>query len=500
MTTNKENLAKDFAHLNIANYTPQQYLATKVKKIAPVVPPKPKKKTVPEFANPNAQFLQTEKLSEDKSYQPVLEAGHRERLEQNYTFSQGSKDHSTLETKYPVREERTRQLAEKTYPVKDVKYESNSQKLNQFECVGGLLGNRYATSTERQTGTVCNPPEPPPPSGGRPLYSSCSTLSSDNELPPPPPPPPQTRYSPPSSNDFPLPPPPVEHQSQSPVKTYDTGPMYDPIILRPSSQVPFNSEPSTDSSLYSKHQSGRTPDTGITSQPLEGCPSTGKEIQVDNLTDLLMKSMENSSDPDFLGICYKCGEKVLGEEGGCTAMSHVYHRRCFTCYVCYKELQGKSFYIVDGNPHCEEDYLNTLEKCYVCGNPICERILRATGNPYHPECFKCVVCGKCLDSIPFTVDAANQIYCLEDFHKKFAPRCCVCKQPIMPEPDRQETIRVVALDRSFHVDCYRCEDCNILLSSESEGYGCYPLDNHILCKSCNAKRVQTLTSRLTTEL
>lgn len=101
--------------------------------------------------------------------------------------------------------------------------------------------------------------------------------------------------------------------------------------------------------------------------------------------------------------------------------------------------------------------------------------------------------------------------------RKFAPRCCVCKEPIMPDPGEEETVRVVALDRSFHFECYKCEvffriilcalnytqhlflkDCGLLLSSEAEGRGCYPLDDHVLCKSCNAKRVQMLTNRMTT--
>lgn len=94
----------------------------------------------------------------------------------------------------------------------------------------------------------------------------------------------------------------------------------------------------------------------------------------------------------------------------------------------------------------------------------------------------------------------------------------------MPEPGQDETVRVVALDRSFHILCYKCEvgfcflffvlfrkilncfcfltfqDCGLVLSSEAEGRGCYPLDDHVLCKSCNAKRVQALTSHMTTEL
>lgn len=270
---------------------------------------------------------------------------------------------------------------------------------------------------------------------------------------------------------------------------------------------------STGSSLYAPYGTkGKAPATGVagagggtSQQPRNavtgaGVPvPTGKEAEVDALTNLLVRSMDSSSDPDFFGMCTKCGEKVIGERNGCTAMDQVYHIDCFTCCVCQMGLQGKPFYAMDGKPYCEEDYLNTLEKCSVCTKPILDRILRATGKPYHPKCFKCVVCGKSLDGIPFTVDATNQIHCIDDFHRKFAPRCCVCKRPIMPELGQDETVRIVALDKSFHVNCYKCEDCGLILSSEPEGRGCYPLDDHILCKSCNAKRVQALTSKMATE-
>jgi len=44
-------------------------------------------------------------------------------------------------------------------------------------------------------------------------------------------------------------------------------------------------------------------------------------------------------------------------------------------------------------------------------------MLRATGKPYHPSCFNCVVCGKNLDGVAFTIDATSQIHCIEDFHR-----------------------------------------------------------------------------------
>lgn len=50
-----------------------------------------------------------------------------------------------------------------------------------------------------------------------------------------------------------------------------------------------------------------------------------------------------------------------------------------------------------------------------------------------------------------------QIHCLECFHQKFAPRCYACHQMILPNDGEEETIRIVALDRNYHPDCYRCE-------------------------------------------
>ncbi|XP_032312053.1 zyxin isoform X1 [Drosophila ananassae] len=225
-------------------------------------------------------------------------------------------------------------------------------------------------------------------------------------------------------------------------------------------------------------------ESSVYRQKFDGAPNILSTIDVTN-------ELEN------YGICVKCNSRVLGETSGCTAMSQIFHVTCFTCTECQINLQGKPFYALDGKPYCEYDYLQTLEKCSVCMKPILERILRATGKPYHPQCFTCIICGKSLDGLLFTVDATNQNYCITDFHKKFAPRCCVCKHPIMPESGQEETVRVVALDRSFHLGCYKCEDCGLLLSSEAEGRGCYPLDDHILCKSCNAQRVQVLTKRMT---
>ncbi|KAL1023387.1 hypothetical protein UPYG_G00040190 [Umbra pygmaea] len=233
--------------------------------------------------------------------------------------------------------------------------------------------------------------------------------------------------------------------------------------------------------------------------PQKAASSARPEEELERLTKKMLFDMDHPPAEEYFGRCACCGENVVGEGTGCTAMDQVFHVDCFVCMTCGGRLRGKPFYAVEKKAYCEPCYINTLETCNICSKPIMERILRATGKAYHPHCFTCVVCHRSLDGIPFTVDAANHIHCIEDFHKKFAPRCSVCSEPIMPAPGQEETVRIVALDRDFHVQCYRCEDCGSLLS-DGDNQGCYPLDGHVLCKTCNSSRIQALSAKATTDL
>ncbi|RXN33378.1 zyxin [Labeo rohita] len=152
--------------------------------------------------------------------------------------------------------------------------------------------------------------------------------------------------------------------------------------------------------------------------------------------------------------------------------------------------KGMQFYDRDGTPQCEDCYMNSLSVCSRCGEKITDRVLKAVGQCFHAGCFLCTTCGCTLEGAPFITDDNNNPYCVKDYHRRFSPLCVSCNEPIVPDPGSEETVRVVALEKNFHLKCYRCEDCGRPLSIEADADGCYPLDGKILCMKCHTQRAK----------
>lgn len=57
------------------------------------------------------------------------------------------------------------------------------------------------------------------------------------------------------------------------------------------------------------------------------------------------------------GRCASCGENVVGEGTGCTAMDQVFHVDCFVCMTCNTKLRGKPFFAVEKKAYCEPCYI-----------------------------------------------------------------------------------------------------------------------------------------------
>merc|ERR1712183_373124 len=213
------------------------------------------------------------------------------------------------------------------------------------------------------------------------------------------------------------------------------------------------------------------------------------EDELDALTDILTLTLQNTSQPGFLGVCSKCMQPISGVEGsgGCSAMGETYHAECFTCRGCLKQLSGQNFFNVNNVAHCDECYNKTLEKCVVCKQKIQDAIIKAVGNSYHAKCFACVGCQKNLDGVPFTMDVECSVYCVECFQLRFSPRCGVCHNLIVPSYEQKGTIHIVSMDKNYQKKCYKREDCGESLFSEDDR-GCYPLDGRLLCQRCHLVR------------
>uniref|UniRef100_A0A8C0PYZ2 Filamin-binding LIM protein 1 n=2 Tax=Canis lupus familiaris TaxID=9615 RepID=A0A8C0PYZ2_CANLF len=221
----------------------------------------------------------------------------------------------------------------------------------------------------------------------------------------------------------------------------------------------------------------KAPGAGATERPSPWTPPARAAAAVPAVPPQL-------SNGDVCGFCHKT---VSPRELAVEAMKRQYHAQCFTCRTCRRQLAGQSFYQKDGRPLCEACYQDTLEKCGKCDKVVQEHIIRALGRAFHPTCFTCVTCARCIGDESFALDSQDEVYCLDDFYRKFAPVCSICENPIIPR-DGKDAFKIECMGRNFHENCYRCEDCRILLSVEPTDQGCYPLNNRLFCKPCHVKR------------
>ncbi|NXX99097.1 FBLI1 protein, partial [Centropus bengalensis] len=176
-------------------------------------------------------------------------------------------------------------------------------------------------------------------------------------------------------------------------------------------------------------------------------------------------------------ICAFCHKAVGPREATVEAMKKLYHAPCFTCRTCQRLLAGQRYYQKDGRPTCDTCYQATLEKCSKCGGLITERIVRALGKCYHPGCFSCTTCGRAIGTESFAVDEQQEVYCVADFYRLgsvFSRR----------GGDKRGGAQVEATQGSGGVSSPG-RRCRMPLSPEPTESGCYPLDNHLLCKSCH---------------
>ncbi|KAM6967705.1 zyxin isoform 1-T2 [Aplochiton taeniatus] len=306
-----------------------------------------------------------------------------------------------------------------------------------------------------------------------------------SSFPPPPPPAPPTNMGAGPA---------VNHVKSSPIGNQQNVNPPPPAPVAPPQPKTMTSPSSSFSQPKKSVPSSAPSSSGGVSIPGGGVPLSMREVEeLERMTQDFIKDMDThapviTSPPTE--TCGKCGEALSRTQPAVRAMDKLFHANCFCCLMCHRPLQGMQFYDRDGAPQCEDCYTNSLAMCSRCGERITDRVLKAVGQCFHSHCFRCSTCSCSLEGAPFITDDDNNPYCVQDYHRRFSPLCVSCNEPIIPAPGCEETVRVVALEKNFHLKCYRCEDCSRPLSIEADADGCYPLDGKILCMKCHTQRAK----------
>ncbi|XP_028323723.1 actin-binding LIM protein 1 isoform X11 [Gouania willdenowi] len=165
--------------------------------------------------------------------------------------------------------------------------------------------------------------------------------------------------------------------------------------------------------------------------------------------------------------CYKCGQPCKGEV--LRVQNKHFHLKCFTCKVCGCDLAQGGFFMKNGDYLCTLDYQRMHgTRCNGCGDFVEGEVVTALGKTYHPACFVCTICKR-----PFP--AGDRV----TFNGKDC-LCQYCVEPMSPGPndimgssscagcgrDIKNGQALLALDRQWHLGCFKCKACSKVLTGE----------------------------------
>lgn len=196
----------------------------------------------------------------------------------------------------------------------------------------------------------------------------------------------------------------------------------------------------------------------------------------------------------FLGktYCKGCHKKCSGEV---LRVNDLYfHNGCFTCKGCATSLSQGGFFSKDKDYYCATCYqANFGTKCAKCNTFVEGEVVTALGKTYHQNCFKCVGCKKpfptgervtftgknCLCQACANLQSSDIIRHPDTLYsvattstvpsartakdKKNDTSCAGCGEEL------KDGQALMALDKHFHVWCFKCKSCGELLHGEYMG-------------------------------
>ncbi|GCB62583.1 hypothetical protein scyTo_0011489, partial [Scyliorhinus torazame] len=165
--------------------------------------------------------------------------------------------------------------------------------------------------------------------------------------------------------------------------------------------------------------------------------------------------------------CFKCGDPCKGQV--LRVQTRHFHLKCFTCKVCGCDLAKGGFFMKNSDYLCTLDYQRLYgTQCQGCGEFVEGEVVTALGKTYHPKCFVCSICKR-----PFP--AGDRV--------TFNGKDCLCEHCAQPKSSSPKEIvssnncagcgrdikngqALLALERQWHLGCFKCKACGKVLTGE----------------------------------
>ncbi len=194
--------------------------------------------------------------------------------------------------------------------------------------------------------------------------------------------------------------------------------------------------------------------------------------------------------------CKACKKKCSGEV---LRVSDVYfHTGCFKCKGCDMSLSQGGFFTKDKDYYCAKCYqTNYGTKCAGCGNYVEGEVVTALGKTYHQQCFTCDGCHRPFptgERVTFTGKTCLCQRCVRNNsdnnknHQNGKVTSNVKSTPVTSTPvtkpdddicagceeELKDGQALMALDKQYHIWCFKCKACGVLLHGEYMGKDGHP--------------------------
>nr|XP_044985949.1 actin-binding LIM protein 2 isoform X8 [Jaculus jaculus] len=173
--------------------------------------------------------------------------------------------------------------------------------------------------------------------------------------------------------------------------------------------------------------------------------------------------------PSTAILCNTCGNVCKGEV--LRVQNKYFHIKCFVCKACGCDLAEGGFFVRQGEHICTRDYQRLYgTRCFSCDRFIEGEVVSALGKTYHPDCFVCAVCR-----LPFPPGDRVTFNGKECVCQKCSPPTSVGSSAHLSQGLRscggcgleiKNGQALVALDKHWHLGCFKCKTCGKLLNAE----------------------------------